>query len=505
MAPAGSRGYAVAVASVAAATALTLTLEPSLRPAYTPLFVAAVALSAWHAGRGPGLLATALSAAVTESLLFPASPLLTMTRLVRVGCSVTVALLIASLHTRARAAQLRAEALTRERDETLEREQAARARAECQSQAKDEFLATLSHELRSPLNAMMGWLWWLRRGDLDAERSTRALDILERNTKALAQLIDDLLDVSRIIAGKLRLELSTVRLADVIAAAVDAVAPAAAGKHIDVTLVVEAGIEPITGDAERLQQVLGNLLSNAIKFTPEGGHVAVRLERVGSSARIAITDTGPGIDPAILPHVFDRFRQGVAAVQSTKGLGLGLSIARHLVELHGGSISAGGNAEGRGATFAVVLPLVPAEDSGSTDEAALPVAGPARLDGLCLLLVDDDHDALAWLVKALADCGARVVTARCAAEAVEAVVRERPDVLVSDIRLPDEDGYALLRRVRALDPGRALPAVAVTAYPRDEDRARALQAGYQTHVPKPVEPAELAAVVARLTGRSIAA
>ncbi|HEV8473043.1 MAG TPA: ATP-binding protein [Methylomirabilota bacterium] len=502
------RGYAVAVVSVAAAAGLTGVLGPLLQPSFSPLFFAAVAVSSWYGGLGPGLVATALAAAITETIFFPPLYAVDTASVVRVGCFTVVALLVASLYARAHAAQRNAEGLARAREEALAQERAARAEAETASRAKDEFLATLSHELRTPLNAMVGWLWWLRRGDLDTARAAHALETVERNTKALAQLIEDLLDVSRIITGKLRLEMTSVDLADVIAAAIDSVGPAAVGRRIEIALSVEPGLAPIAGDPDRLQQVMWNLLSNAIKFTPEDGRVDVRLDRAGAAARIEVVDTGRGIDPKILPYVFDRFRQGPAAVHGTPGLGLGLSIVRHLVEVHGGSISAASAGEGQGSTFTITLPLVPAATPAPARALHAATGIPAGvLEGLRVLVVDDDRDALTWLSKTLAECGAQVLLAVSVREALQSVERDRPDVLVSDIRLPDEDGYTLIRRVRALEPalGRTLPAVALTAYPRVEDRARALQAGYQMHVPKPVEPLELVAVIAGVAGRAAAA
>jgi PAS domain S-box-containing protein len=377
---------------------------------------------------------------------------------------------------------------------------------------KDEFLATVSHELRTPLTAILGWAHLLRLGQLGERSATDALETIERNARAQSQLIDDLLDVSRIIAGKLRLDVSTVDLAQVIEAAVGAVRPAAEAKNMRLQVLLDPQVGPISGDADRLQQVVWNLLTNAVKFTPKGGRVQVRLERINSHVEIAVSDTGKGIDSEFLPHVFDRFRQ--ADQKSTRahgGLGLGLSIVRQLVELHGGSVHAESEGEGQGATFVVQLPLMVVRRGVEQQGRRHPTAGgsmvldcPPQLDRLRILVVDDEEDTRDLLRTALEQCGSEVVTAGSAMEALEALEKSKPDVLISDIGMPEEDGYALIRKVRALSAARGgkVPAIALTAYARTEDRVRALVAGFQVHLPKPIEPVELVAVVASLVGRT---
>ncbi|HUF94302.1 MAG TPA: ATP-binding protein [Candidatus Limnocylindria bacterium] len=493
-------GSAVAVASVAAAAALTSALWPFVKPTATPLFFAAVVISSWFGGTGPGLLATVLSVLVTEMHFLPPWLGFDMASAVRITSFVIVALLVASLYDRARTAQRRAEGLASAREELLRQEQSARADAETASRAKDEFLATLSHELRTPLNAMLGWLWWIRQGKLEPDRHARAMDTIDRNCKALAQRIEDLLDVSRIITGKLRLAITPVALAPIVEAAVDVVRPAADAKAID--LVVSLGDVPaVAGDADRLQQIMWNLLSNAIKFTPDKGRVDVRLAEGEHGAVVTVADTGRGITADVLPHIFERFRQSDTTA-TTPGLGLGLSIVRHLVETHGGTIEAASAGAGQGATFVVTLPL--GGGLAETPAKPAPAAGAASLLGLRVLIVDDDRDTRRLLAATLGDMGAVVSTVGSTREAMESFVRDTPDVIVSDIRLPGEDGYAFIRKVRALPPERGgrTPAVAVTAYPRAEDRVRALEAGFQMHVAKPVPPHELAAVVAAVAGRT---
>ena len=496
------RGYAVAVAAVGAAALLTLALRPYISGAVSPLFFAAVVVASWSGGLRPGLVATVLSALVTEAVFFPPVYRLDAGSLVRAFAFTLVALLTASLYARARDAQRHAEELAASREELLKQEQAARASAETAGRAKDEFLASLSHELRTPLNALVGWLWWLRKGELDEARQARALETIERNTQALAQLIEDLLDVSRIITGKLRLKTRVVFPSPLAEAAVEAIRPAAIAKSIELVTMLDPEAGPVLADPDRLQQVMWNLLSNAIKFTPEKGRVAVSLAREGADVTLEIRDTGKGIAPSLLPYIFDRFRQSESTLTTPLGLGLGLSIVRHLVEVHGGRVAAASPGEGLGATFMVTLPV--------HTEAAPTAADPGpddatRMDGLAILVIEDDPDARQWLVLTLERWGARVSTASTGREALDAITRERLDVLVSDIRLPDTDGYELIRKIRDIEGalGRYTPAVALTAYPRVEDRARALQAGYQMHVPKPVAPHDLASVIATLTNRHV--
>src|SRR5215212_2063061 len=384
--------------------------------------------------------------------------------------------------------------------------------AEESSRLKEEFLATISHELRTPLSAILGWTRMLRLGQLSEENETKALDTIERNARAQAQLIDDLLDVSRIVTGKLRMDVRPVDPNSFIDAAVEAVRPAAEARGVRLQKVIDTGPVSIPGDPVRLQQVVWNLLSNAIKFTPRGGRVQIRSERVNSHLEIVVSDTGQGIAPDFLPHVFDRFRQ---ADQKTSrqhgGMGLGLSIVRHLVELHGGSVSAISEGEGQGATFTVMLPISPVyqvdASGGRVHPGArdlMPPDDPTdRLDGLRILAVDDEADTRELLRKGLEYCGANVQVVGSAAEALDGLVSFAPDILISDIGMPEVDGYDLIRQIRSLsaNKGRRIPAIALTAYTRVEDRLHALRAGYDMHVPKPVELAELVAVAASLARR----
>jgi PAS domain S-box-containing protein len=370
------------------------------------------------------------------------------------------------------------------------------------SRLKDEFLATVSHELRTPLTAMLGWIHLLRKGQ--PAQVTRAVDTIERNAHAQARIIDDILDVSRIITGKLGLELGRVNLADILRAAVETVRPAAEAKAIDVNLELDPCAGETTGDAARLQQVAWNLLSNAIKFTPKGGRIDVQLARHGSDARLRVSDNGHGIRPDFLPHVFERFRQGDStSTRAVGGLGLGLSIVRHLVELHGGHVTAESEGEERGARFTVTLPMIE-PSAGSTPPAATrqPSAGavtPATLSlqGVRVLVVDDELDTRDFLAALLEEHGASVTTAASAHAATRILANETPDVLVSDIGMPDQDGYVFLREARAVgvEGGYWFPAIALTAYTRAQDRNEALLAGYQVHLSKPIDPATLVAAV----------
>src|SRR5688572_23121132 len=384
--------------------------------------------------------------------------------------------------------------------------------AEESSRLKEEFLATISHELRTPLSAILGWTRMLRLGQLSAEDHAKALDTIERNARAQAQLIDDLLDVSRIITGKLRMDVRPSDPNGFIDAAVEAVRPAAEAKGVRVQKVIDTGAISIPGDPVRLQQVVWNLLSNAIKFTPRGGRVQIRSERVNSHLEIVVSDTGQGISADFLPHVFDRFRQ---ADQKTSrqhgGMGLGLAIVRHLVEMHGGTVRAMSEGEGRGSTFTVMLPISPVyqvdPSGGRVHPAARDLLPPddnnERLDGLRILVVDDEADTRDLLKQGLEYCGAKVSVAGSASEAIDALMMTHPDILISDIGMPGIDGYDLIRQVRGLPPDRGgkVPAIALTAYTRTEDRLQSLRAGYDMHVPKPVELAELVAVATTVVRR----
>ncbi|MEP0919783.1 ATP-binding protein [Leptolyngbya sp. DQ-M1] len=402
-----------------------------------------------------------------------------------------------------------------ERAQLLIQEQQARAEAERLNRLKDEFLSTISHELRTPLNAILGWAQILRTSKVDEVRMHRVLETIERNARSQAQLVEDLLDISRIIAGKIRLNVQTIVPVSMIEAAIETVQPAADAKHIRLQSVLDPAAGPVLGDSERLQQIVWNLLSNAIKFTPKGGRVQVCLQRINSHIEIIVSDTGQGISPDFLPYVFDRFRQADGSItRSFGGLGLGLAIVRQLVELHGGTVHAESPGEGQGATFTVKLPVIAvgATSSGSDSDRVHPAVGGTvefgsspRLDGLRLLIVDDDADMRELLAYTLEACGAEVIAAASAAEAIAILTASAASIhlLISDIGMPDEDGYRLLRRIRALptEQGGRIPAVALTAYARTQDRTAALLAGFQSHLAKPVEPAELVAVVANLAGR----
>ncbi len=400
-----------------------------------------------------------------------------------------------------------------ERAKLLVQEQKARAEAEKLNRLKDEFLSTVSHELRTPLNAILGWSNILRTSKVDAAKMHRALETIERNARSQAQLIDDLLDISRIITGKIRLNVQTVELLPVIEAAIDTVQPAADAKNIRLQSVLDPAASPVLGDSERLQQIVWNLLTNAIKFTPKQGRVQVGLQRINSHIEIVVADTGQGISAEFLPHVFERFRQADGSItRSFGGLGLGLAIVRQLVELHGGTVHAQSPGEGQGATFTVKLPLLAVGPTAIEPERVHPTVGDSvpfdcsfQLDGLRILIVDDDPDMRDLLAYTLEVCGAEVIAVATANAAISALTDSSlpMDILISDIGMPDEDGYSLLRRVRALKPenGGRIPAIALTAYARTQDRTAALLAGFQSHIAKPVEPAELIAVIANLAGR----
>jgi PAS domain S-box-containing protein len=413
---------------------------------------------------------------------------------------------------RMEAARLRAEEdrkrAEQERERALSREQALRAEAETANRLKDEFLATLSHELRTPLTAILGWARLLNSDLLDEENRARGLEAIERNSQAQLQLIEEILDVSRIITGKLRLEVQPMNLGAVIESAMNTVRPSAEAKGVRLTCLLDPFVGQIAGDPDRLQQVIWNLLSNSIKFTPGGGSVEVRLERMDLQARITIRDTGLGIGPEFLPYIFDRFRQADAS--STKvhgGLGLGLSIVRHLIEMHGGTVAAASEGEGRGASFTILIPRLqeitfpePAAEHPEVVSRALAHEKIRRLDGVRVLVVEDQPDTRELITVILRRGGADVLAAGSAEEALEVLPRFRPHVLLSDIQMPEKDGYSLIQEIRALpaEEGGILPAAALTAYATAADRQRALAAGYQEHVPKPVEPAIVLEVVANL-------
>jgi signal transduction histidine kinase/CheY-like chemotaxis protein len=415
-----------------------------------------------------------------------------------------------ALSFRAAARAIQEHQVTQER--ALDAERAARAEAEAANRAKDEFLATVSHELRTPLNAVYGWARMLQAGQVRGNPS-QALDVIVRNADAQVQLIDDLLDVSRVITGKMRLDVRSMDPREAVNGALDAIRLAAAAKDVRLQSVLDPRAGPVTGDPARLQQVVWNLLANAVKFTPKGGRVQVHLQRVNSHIEIIVSDTGQGIPAAVLPFVFDRFRQ--ADSSSTRrhgGLGLGLALVKYLVDLHGGSVAAHSPGEGQGATFIVRLPLTIADIADSTPrvhptvqlERTIAAAGP-RLEGLRVLVVDDDPDAIDLVTAILTGAAAEVRTALTASEALRVFEEWHPDVLVSDIEMPGEDGYTLIRKIRArsVEEGGKTAAIALTAYGRAQDRMLSLTAGYTMHVPKPVDPVELTTIIASVAGRPL--
>lgn len=402
-----------------------------------------------------------------------------------------------------------------EREKLLVLEQVARAEAEAATHAKDEFLAVISHELRSPLNAILGWVRVLRNKNPDESTVAQALETIERSGKIQQKLIDDLLDISRIITGKLRLDAQPIDLQPIIEAASDGMRLAVEAKNIELHLTLQPGAGYITGDAERMQQVIWNLLLNAIKFTPANGRVEVRLERKDPYVLLEVSDTGKGINPDFLPFIFERYRQSdTSNTRRHGGLGLGLSLVRHLVELHGGSVTAKSSGEGQGTTFSINLPFQAAgKESFNKPKNRIEARGKetgntSPLEGLKLMVVDDQADARNMLSVLLCQFGAQVTLAASAAEAL-ATLAEIPsgqpyDLIISDISMPDEDGYSLIRKIRSLPPhaGGRIPAIALTAFGRSVDRIRALTAGFQMHVPKPVDADELVIVILSLTGRA---
>lgn len=398
-----------------------------------------------------------------------------------------------------------------ERERLLINEQAARKDAEIANRLRDEFLATVSHELRAPLNSILGWARLMEKGTLDENTTEKAISTIVRNAESQNRLIEDLLDVSRIISGKMRLEVITVKPINFVESALETVRPAADAKNITLEVVEDSVISHISGDPNRLQQVLWNLLSNAIKFTPNDGKVTVEISRPNDFVEIKVKDTGAGISSEFLPHVFDRFRQADASsIRKFGGLGLGLAIVRHITEMHGGSVAVESAGENQGSSFTVNLPVV----AMSEDEEGIKLNDSGKsalyesemklsLDGLLILVVDDEEDTRQLLVQSLTHYGATVITAKSAAEGLQELIEKSPDVLVSDIGMPDEDGYSFIKKVRTLEDEnhKNITAVALTAYTRAQDRMRALSSGFHNHVAKPVEPDELATVIASLKGK----
>jgi len=392
------------------------------------------------------------------------------------------------------------------RGQLLLRAERARAEAEAANRIKDEFLATLSHELRTPLTSLLGWSSVLREAKRDEKVLNQGLEAIDRNARVQAQLIDDLLDVSRIVSGKLNLDVRPLDISSVTRAAINVVRPAADAKGITLDYSAQPGLGAISADSGRLQQIIWNLLSNAVKFTPHGGQICVRLDQDGSDARISVKDTGQGIDPEFLPRVFDRFRQADSSTtRSFGGLGLGLAIVRHLVELHGGTVSAHSDGINKGATFSATFPLIAerAEAIAIAQSGEMTALDLHSLDGLRVLLVDDEAEAREILSTVITRTGAEVKTCKTAGEALSKLAEWKPDVILSDIAMPDEDGYSFINKVRSLprEKGGETPAAALTAYARDVDRRQALAAGYQMHIAKPIGAGQLVTMIARLAGR----
>jgi signal transduction histidine kinase/ActR/RegA family two-component response regulator len=389
------------------------------------------------------------------------------------------------------------------------------SRAEAANRLKDEFLAMVSHELRTPLSAVLGWTRMLRMGKVDAARTEKALAMIERNTLAQAQLIEDLLDVGRIVAGNLRLNIGPANLPHIIGAAVESMRPAAEAREIVLEEEIDLEADPVMGDAGRLQQIAFNLINNAVKFTPRKGRVKISLRRVERCVELVVEDTGRGITADFLPHIFERFRQAESSLRGSKGgLGLGLAIVKRLIELHGGSIEAKSEGEGRGTRITVQLPVAPLriepEDADLTARTSWPPStgvtfdGPPALEGLSVLVVDDEPDAVHILRALFEQSKARVMTATSTAEAIKIVDESRPDVVVADISMPGEDGHAFMRRLRAMpgDQGARIPAIALTAFGSKEHREQAILSGFDRYFPKPAEPSELVLALASLMGRA---
>jgi PAS domain S-box-containing protein len=400
-----------------------------------------------------------------------------------------------------------------ERAILAEREEAARRAAEEASRLKDDFIATVSHELRNPLNSIVGWAGIMRSRKLDEKTSMRAIDAIMRAAQAQDQIISDLLDISRITSGRMRLDIRPLHIIDVLESAIEAIRPAAEAKQIDLKVLLDPSATPLMGDADRLRQVFWNLLSNAVKFTPKNGSIQILSQRINSHIEISISDTGIGIEPELLPYVFDRFRQGDSGSnRRSTGLGLGLAIVRNLIELHGGTVRAESNGRGQGANFTIKLPIFIAATVRNVGERVHPAVeefpladSGSSLKNLKVLVVDDEAGAREVVATILEHAEAEVRKADSASQALEIMDHWQPDVLVADIGMPDVDGYEFIHRVRLRDPqtGGAVPAAALTAYARTQDRLRVLSAGFQMHIPKPIQPAELTAVVASLAKRPI--
>jgi signal transduction histidine kinase/CheY-like chemotaxis protein len=508
--------YGVAIIGVAVAAAVRMVLDPLLGdelPLF--LFTFPVILAAWFGGLWPGLLATALSLALGDYLfiaprgtLFYYRDLLTLNR---VSYLFFFGLVISILAEGFRGS-IKAEM------DSLRQEKAAREEAETADRLKDEFLATISHELRTPLTSILGWARLFSSGSVPDNQARQAMDVIAESAQAQAQLIDDILDTSRIITGRFQLDAQPVEIECIFQAVIDVVRPNAELKGVALNTMIDARREVVLGDADRLRQAIWNLLSNAVKFSNEGGRVEARLARAGKQIEITVSDTGVGIDSQFMPHIFERFRQADGArTRGHGGLGLGLAITRHIVEMHGGDVSASSPGKGQGATFKIRLPLTSTASAsraqsaerqrpvlgGPQEKETKAAEGGQRLDGLRILVVEDNPDTLEMLSFIFEERGAEVITAASVPEALEALERRIPDAIVSDIAMPEQDGYELIRQVRERGPeqGGGIPAVAITAYAGAEDRVRALSSGFQMHLAKPVDPNEMIAVMASLTGR----
>jgi signal transduction histidine kinase/ActR/RegA family two-component response regulator len=504
--------YGLAIASFGLVLAASFVLERifPFRIDLTSMIIIAMIASAWFLGFGPGMVLAIILELTLDYFSRPQfafkSAIIIFNRMVLFSSVVWFA-----------SSRRNAERKLREQSallaEALKSEQLARRQAETSDRLKDEFLAVVSHELRTPLSAILGWASMLNLGELEEETTRNALRVIERNAKAQAEIIGDILDVSRIITGKLRIDARPVELATVVQSAAETLQLAADAKAISLSVSLDGNAGLVGGDPDRLQQVVWNLVSNAIKFTPKNGRVEIRVEQVDSNIEVRVSDNGIGIGSEFLPHVFERFRQADSSTTRTYGgLGLGLAIVRHLVELHGGTVAAESAGRGQGAKFIVRLPLAttPLATQGKLEfqpgvkvEPKAIVTERPNLAGLRVLLVDDEPDTLEILSLILGQFGADVRGAGSAGDALETFLQWKPDVLVSDLGMPGEDGFALIGKVRALttEQGRDIPAAALTAHVREEDRVQALAAGYQTHIKKPVDPAKLAAAVASLGKR----
>lgn len=502
--------YGLALASLVLILGSSTVLQQVLpfRVDLTSLIIIAMIASAWYLGLGPGLMLAVILEITLDYFARPPLAFRTVVVVFNRMVLFTAVVWFASF-------RRRAERILREQrtllEESLRREQLARQQAEASDRLKDEFLATVSHELRTPLSAILGWAAMLNMGELEEANTRNGLQVIERNARVQAAIIGDILDMSSIVTGKMSIDARPVELSVIVHAAVNTLQLAASAKGITVSVFVDENAGFAAGDPDRLQQIVWNLVANAIKFTPANGKVDVRLGRVNSHVELRVSDNGIGISHEFLPHVFERFRQADSSTTRTHGgLGLGLAIVRHLVELHGGTAAAESLGLGRGSVFTVLLPVnsdrqlisgVAAQpDNRRNDEVWIDEMERPDLAGLRVLLVDDEPDTLEILDVVLREFGAEVRGALSTAEALKTFLEWQPDVLVSDLGLPGEDGYALIDQVRSLsrEQGRDVPAAALTAHVRDEDRALALAKGYQTHIKKPVDPARLAAAVASL-------